>query len=769
MKQNLCTLLFLLGPVVAHGPSIQLNAQDWIYTTLAGNVPYSSADGLAASARFYNPTSVAADKSGNVYVVDFVNHTIRKISPAGIVSTLAGLAGASGTNDAQGSAARFTNPTGVAVDSSNDVFVADFGNHTIRKITPAGMVSTLAGLAGAPGTNDGTGDAARFNLPYGLAVDRSNVIYVADSSNHTIRKISPAGVVSTLAGLPGVWGTNNGTGGAARFHTPTGVTLDPSMDVFVADYFNHAIRKITPAGLVSTFAGRLGISGTLNGTGTAARFNNPSSVAADGRTNIFVADYGNQTIRKITSAAAVTTFAGLALTSGSTDGTGSAARFLAPNGVALDAATNIYVADNGNSTIRKITPAAVVTTFAGRTGGVGSTDGSGSLARFNVPNSLALDSSNYLYLADEGNDTIRKISPAGVVSTLAGLAGVSGSANGTGTAARFNHPEGVAVDRASNVYVADQFNNTIRKVTPARVVTTIAGLAGSAGALDGTNSTARFNSPSDVAVDGAGNVYVTDYGNETVRKLRPLGINWIVTTIAGLAGVTGSADGTNSAARFSSPYDLAVDAGGSLYVADTANQLIRKVTPLGTNWVVTTLAGQLGTVGSADGTNQAAQFTFPNAVAVNASGELFVADSGNYTIRKLTPIGTDWAVTTVGGVAGAAGSADGTAATARFNSPYGVAVDSSNNLYVADSGNNTVRKAIPTSALPPVILRQPGLTAGQFAFWITGASGLRVDLESAEDLPNFQPVTSYVLEGGSNYFTGIAPVPGPRYYRSRVP
>ena len=204
-------------------------------------------------------------------------------------------------------------------------------------------------------------------------------------------------------------------------------------------------------------------------------------------------------------------------------------------------------------------------------------------------------------------------------------------------------------------------------------------------------------------------------------------------------------------------------------MADTANQLIRKVTPLGTNWVVTTLAGQLGTVGSADGTNQAAQFTFPNAVAVNASGELFVADSGNYTIRKLTPIGTDWAVTTVGGVAGAAGSADGTAATARFNSPYGVAVDSSNNLYVADSGNNTVRKAIPTSALPPVILLQPGLTAGQFAFWITGASGLRVDLESAEDLPNFQPVTSYVLEGGSNYFTGIAPVPGPRYYRSRVP
>ncbi len=288
-------------------------------------------------------------------------------------------------------------------------------------------------------------------------------------------------------------------------------------------------------------------------------------------------------------------------------------------------------------------------------------------------------------------------------TTLAGKAGSPGSANGTNSAARFNDPNNVALDSAGNLYVADALNDTIRKVTPGGVVTTLAGLAGSYGSADGTNRTARFNSPAAVAVDTNGNVYVPDEDNCTIRKVTPVGTNWVVTTLAGLGGTDasdnplhpGSADGTNSAARFSYPCGVALDSVGNLYVTDTGNHTIRKVAPVGTNWVVTTLAGKAGSPGSADGTNSAARFNTPLGVALDSAGNLYVADFNNDTIRKVTPVGTNWVVTTLAGKAGSPGSADGTNSAARFNGPTGVTVDSAGNAYVSDYGNDTIRKVTP--------------------------------------------------------------------------
>lgn len=327
--------------------------------------------------------------------------------------------------------------------------------------------TTFAGAAIVPGSNDGTGSAARFWFPNSVAVDSEGYVYVADGNNSTIRKITPAGVVTTLAGSAGNNGTSDGTGGTAQFNGPSGVAVDGTGNVYVADFYGKTIRKITPGGVVTTLAGSGGMIGSEDGTGSAARFNGPMGVAVDGSGNVYVADLYNCTIRKVTPAGVVTTLAGKASSVGAADGTGSAARFNYPNGLAVDSAGYVYVADTYNDMIRKISPAGVVTTLAGTsTPFGGSSDGTGSVVRFDAPNDVAVDGAGNVYVADSDRSVIRKISPAGEVTTIAGTPGnplARGSTDGTGSAALFNFPTGIAVDGQGAVYVADQYNNTIRK------------------------------------------------------------------------------------------------------------------------------------------------------------------------------------------------------------------------------------------------------------------------------------------------------------------
>jgi sugar lactone lactonase YvrE len=313
------------------------------------------------------------------------------------------------------------------------------------------------------------------------------------------------------------------------------------------------------------------------------------------------------------------TLAGSATDSGSADGTGAAARFNGPDGVAVDEAGDAFVADRHNNTIRKITPAGVVTTLAGSAAAYsGSADGTGATASFNFPCGVAVDGAGNIFVADSFNDTIRMVTPAGVVTTLAGSAGSLGSTDGAGVAARFDRPSGVAGDGAGNLFVADMGNDTIRKITPSGVVTTLAGSATEApGSADGTGGDAHFNRPQGVAMDGAGNLFVTDTGNGTIRKVTPAGV---VTTLAGTAGSWGSADGTGAAARFSTPYGVAVDRAGNVFVADVGNNAIRKITASG---VVTTVVGVAAqtSVGNLPGPLPAS-IIGPNGVAIDSSGTM---------------------------------------------------------------------------------------------------------------------------------------------------
>ena len=674
-KYVLPLLLILLAVLTALSVRAQSTYEPYTFTTFAG-LPPGSADGTGSAARFNSPSGVAVDSAGNTYVADTVNSTIRKITPAGVVTTFAGLAGSTGSANGTGSAARFNGPVAVTIDNIGNIFVADTNNHTIRKITPARVVSTFAGLAGNDGSANGTGSTARFTFPSALAVDSANNIYVADTDNSTIRKITPARVVSTFAGSAGSIGTADGTGSAARFNFPAGVAVDRAGtgNIYVGDTSNFTIRQITPAGVVTTLAGSPLMRGGANGTGSAARFLLPEGMAVDSGGNIYVADQDASTIRKIAPGGVVSTFAGSFTKSGSLNGTGSAARFNLPADVAVDSSNNLYVADSNNCTIRKITPAAAVTTLAGLAS-AGHTNGTGSAARFDFPDGVAVDTTGKIYVADTVESAIRKITPTAVVSTFAGLPGTSGYVDATGTAARFRFPRWLTVGALDNVYVGDTFNFVVRKITPNAVVSSVVTMpANGAGEVRG------------VAMDSSGNIYTADQPHHTIRKITPEGT---ATIFAGLNDTPGSANGTGSVARFNFPTGLAVDGAGNVYVADSGNNTIRKITPAAK---VTTFAGSAGLFGNTDGTGTAARFNGALGVAVDHSGNVFVTDTGNNTIRKITPARV---VTTLGGLALSPGTSDGAGINARFNSPRGMAVDSAGNIYIGDTANHTIRLGTP--------------------------------------------------------------------------
>jgi len=324
--------------------------------------------------------------------------------------------------------------------------------------------------------------------------------------------------VTSLAGQPLVSGAANGAGTNALFSDPAAIVADTNGNFFLADSQNHAIRKIATNGVVTTFAGQLGVSGNLNGTGTNAQFNTPSGLAFDGGSNLFVADTGNSTIRKITSVGAVSTFAGIAGPGGFADGAAGSAQFSSPLGIAVATSGDVFVADSGNHCIRRIS-GGVVSTFAGSPQIWGSADGTGTNAQFNGPVGLAFDARGNLFVCDANNDTIRKITTNGVVTTFAGAAGLDGSADGPSNAARFRSPAELVFDRNGNLFVADSFNQTVREISTNGVVSTVSGAAGIFSTTDGVNGTGRFYNPYGLALGADGSLVVADTYNELVRTV----------------------------------------------------------------------------------------------------------------------------------------------------------------------------------------------------------------------------------------------------------
>jgi hypothetical protein len=570
-------------------------------TTFAG-VPDQNgeADGTGANALFNGPGGVASDGAGNLFVSDSSNHTIRKIVIATReVTTLAGAPTLQGNADGTGLGARFQYPGSIALDGAGNLYVTSGG--TIRKIVIAtAEVTTFAGDGGYGASVDGTGTSARFNGTAGMANDGAGNLYVADIGSRAIRKI----VIATRA-VTTFQGTDARTGVAAGFVGPTGIASDGAGNLYVAD--ENTIRKIVlSTGVVTTVTGTAGQAGSADGKGAAARFDRPSALAGDGAGNFYVVDQENNTIRKVAvSTGAVTTIAGAPMQSGTTDGLGAAARFRGPWGVLGDGAASLYVADLGNSSIRKVDLATrTVTTLTPHL--------------FNGPLGFASDGKGALYVADGNN--IRTFDIAtGTVTMIAGTDGEPGNSDGTGMVARFNEATGITGGGAGDFYIADSRNNAIRKLVAATgAVTTFAGSAGT-GSDDGPGPNALFNHPLGIAGDGAGNLYVADTDNRTIRKV--VIATGAVTTLAGAPGETGGADGVGANARFNEPRSLAADGAGNVYVVDGST--IRKIVVASA--AVSTVIGSPGQVGASLGALPAS-LNLPYGVAVLPTGELIIVE-----------------------------------------------------------------------------------------------------------------------------------------------
>ena len=755
MRVTIATLLFLGFLTVASA-----QGQGAAFRTQAGRpATTGNADGVGSAARFNNPTGMAMDGSGNLYMADTLNNSIRKIAPDGTTTTFAG--GQAGSADGNGTNASFRSPVGVVVDANGNIYVADQSNNTIRKITPDGTVSTLAGFPGSKGGVDDSGTNARFTHPAGLAVDGAGNLYVADAGNNRIRTVTRDGVVGTLAGplTNSAGGSMDGASTNASFYFPMALAVDGSTNIYVTDTGNDTIRKITPDGTVSTLAGTPRSRGSSDGAATNARFAFPQGIAVDGSGNLYVADTGNNTLRRINPDGTVVTLAGQAGLAGATDGAGTNALFNQPMGLVLDGSGNLFVVDSANNSIREIATNRISTTFAGPGGSAGSDNGIESSARFYYPNSVAVDTSSNIYVADVLNFVVRKITADGVVSVLAGQIGQSGDIDGPATNALFASPNSVAVDGLGNVYVADSDNQTIRLIGNG-MVSTVAGHSGKSGSADGTGTNAFFNFPLGIALDVPGNIYVADGSNQTVRVIST---NGVVSTLAGKLSKTGSANGIGTNAMFSSPTALAVDGSGNVYVADSANEIIRKIAPDAT---VTTVAGLAGHAGSADGGPTNATFSSMSGLAVDATGNIYVADTFNNTIRMITSAGV---VTTLGGVAGTRGNVDGAGTNSAFNNPSAIAVDAAGNLYVADTFNNTIRVGTRMLVALPA-LQITGLPSQVIISWSGSATGFVLQSSPALSPPVVWLTLNNIptMVGGQFVVTNQAGDPA-GFFRLRTP
>jgi len=603
-----------------------------IITTVAGTgtAGFGGDGGPATSAQLNLPYGLAVDQAGYLYIADLNNSRVRRVSPDGTINTYAGSGGQGSSGDGgPATSAQMLEPRNVAVDAAGNLYIAEFGGHRVRKVTPNGLISTAAGtgIAGFGG-DGGAAMNAQLAFPAGLALDRLGNLYIADSQNERVRELLPSGQISTALG-----GNQNIT-----LLTPMAVAVDLSGNIFVADA-TPVVREYTAAGrwLFAAGISAAGFSGD-GGPASAAQLTEPLDLAVDLGGNLYIADLVR--VRAVNTQGIIHTIAGDDYLHSIGDGAAATAAELSrPSAVALDGSGDLYIADPGTERVRQVAPAGTMTTVAGT--GVALPGGEGTLATATTlmnPMGVALDRFGNLLIAETGAHRIRQISTGGRISTIVGtgVAGV-GPELLPPTQTQLRGPRGLCLDRAGNLYVVDTANHRVLLVPSGGVVATAAGNGAPGSAGDGgVARLAQLNQPSACAADSFGNLYIADTWNHRIRKVDATGI---IETVAGVgvAGYGGD-EGPATAALINAPGGVAADDNGNIYISDTGNNLVRQVTPDGIIHSIgaTGVAGFAGDGGAA----LSAQVSGPGGILLDGSGELYLADTGNNRIRRLVPIGT---------------------------------------------------------------------------------------------------------------------------------
>jgi len=650
-------------------------------------------------------------------IADAENHRIRKVDIAtGLITTFAGN-GSPGYSGDDGLAidATMDKPRSVWAGEFGIVYIADTHNECIRKVDASGTITTVAGIGRSQGFSGDGGDAtsAQLDKPHGVWVDSSENIYVADTNNHVIRKVDAAtGIITTVAGI-GKQEGYTGDGGlatAAKLNKPRGVYVDPSGNIYIAATENHAIRKVDAiTGIITTIAGD-GSPGDTGDGGAAilAKLNKPRGVFSDLSGNIYIADSDNHRIKKVDAATGIiTTVAGTGSAGDAGDnGPAISASMKKPRGLWVDESGNVLIADTENNRVKKVnTSRGIINNVAGNgSAGYSGDDGPATSASLNKPQAVCIHKASapaYLVIADPSNHRIREVNlTTGIITKVAGTlwSGYNGD-NRSATSARLYYPFGVHVDASHNTYIADTYNHRIRKVDgKTGIITTVAGTGSKGFSGDGGPATkATFRYPFNLYLDSAGNIYIADTYNFRIRKVDTA--TGIITTVVGDGHNRFKGDGgPGTSASIDLAYDVAVDNDGNLYIADSSNEVIRKVDA--TTGIIDTVAGQGKSDGySGDGglaTN--AKLNNPTGVHLDAAGNIFISDTKNDVIRKVDA--TTNIINTVAGNGTAGFSGDGGPATlAQLDYPEGVWVDRGGNLFIVDSDNCRLRRVDPTTQI----------------------------------------------------------------------
>ena len=851
-----------------------------IISTYVGNGTggFSGDGGQATAAEINAAWGVATDAAGNLYFTDFGNYRIRKVNSSGIIHTLAGngSVGYSGDGGAA-TAAMISNYGGaIASDPYGTVYFNEYGYYRIRKVDTFGIITTFAGNGTASSTGDGgPATAAEINpggfVLCGLAADKYGNVYIADPGGARIRKVNSSGTISTIAGTGGSGLTGDGgPASAAQIGEPHGIAVDTFGNLYFSDWIHNCVRKVNAAGIISTIAGNgtTGFAGD-GGPATAAEFNTTYGLATDLSGNLYVADYNNVRIRKVisynlpleftgghhdsllvcensinnsinsliavydsssgltetwslvsvpshgyvnlpytmTTTGSILTPSGLSYTPTTGYYGTDSFKVLAADGIHTDTTTIVVTVTRFDAGIitgsTLVCPGSSITLVDTTIGGTWSSSntavatvgisgvvtgvgvGSGlisysvtnscgttsALYMVNVgmpiintvagngtsgystgvaatstgvayPTDIVMSSAGNLYIADYGNNRIRMVNTSGILSNFAGNGSATYGTDGMpATSVGINHTAGIAMDAGGTIYFADYSNNAIRKVNTSGIIYTVAGTGSLGYSGDGGAATAAMiNTPWGVAVDNSGNVYIADRFNNRIRKVNSSGV---ISTIAGngTGGYTGDG-GPATAAEIYGPVGLALDIYGDLYFTDWSNNRIRRINTAG---IITTVAGN--GIGGFSGDGMAATSTelnHPVGVCVDSAGNIYIGDYYNNRVRQVNTSGIISTITG-NGMAGFTGDG-GSPASAEVNTPYSIRMGNNNQIYICDGFNYRVREISMTS---------PGLSAvSGLSSVCVGSTAILSDSVSGGTWSSSNPLIASVTSGG--VVTGVA-------------